>query len=67
MADPAVDTMAMALGAGVGNAAQNNGRMFITLKPLEDRDATLSRLSRGSGRNSPKSRARSSICRRRRT
>jgi len=38
-ADPAVDTMAMALGAGVGNAAQNNGRMFITLKPREDRDA----------------------------
>jgi HAE1 family hydrophobic/amphiphilic exporter-1 len=37
-ADPAVDTMAMALGAGVGNAAQNNGRMFITLKPREDRD-----------------------------
>jgi HAE1 family hydrophobic/amphiphilic exporter-1 len=39
MADPAVDTMAMALGAGVGNAAQNNGRMFITLKPLDNRDA----------------------------
>ena len=37
-ADPAVDTIAMALGAGVGNAAQNNGRMFITLKPREDRD-----------------------------
>jgi HAE1 family hydrophobic/amphiphilic exporter-1 len=39
-ADPAVATIAMALGAGVGNAAQNNGRMFITLKPLEDRDAS---------------------------
>jgi HAE1 family hydrophobic/amphiphilic exporter-1 len=38
-ADPAVATIAMALGAGVGNAAQNNGRMFITLKPLEERDA----------------------------
>ncbi len=33
-ADPAVDTMAMGLGVGVGNAAQNNGRMFIQLKPL---------------------------------
>ena len=31
--------MAMGLGAGVGNAAQNNGRMFITLKPRDDRDA----------------------------
>ena len=38
-ADPAVETMAMGLGVGVGNAAQNNGRMFIQLKPLEDRDA----------------------------
>jgi HAE1 family hydrophobic/amphiphilic exporter-1 len=39
-ADPAVATIAMALGVGVGNAAQNNGRMFITLKPLEERDAS---------------------------
>src|SRR5271167_2811673 len=38
MADPAVDTMAMGLGSGVGNAAQNNGRMFITLRPRADRD-----------------------------
>jgi HAE1 family hydrophobic/amphiphilic exporter-1 len=37
-ADPAVDTMAMGLGTGTGNAAQNNGRMFITLKPREERD-----------------------------
>ena len=37
-ADPAVDTIAMGLGAGVGNAAQNNGRMFITLKPRDERD-----------------------------
>ena len=38
-ADPAVATIAMGLGVGTGNAAQNNGRMFITLKPLEERDA----------------------------
>ena len=37
-ADPAVATIAMGLGAGVGNAAQNNGRMFVTLKPREERD-----------------------------
>jgi hydrophobic/amphiphilic exporter-1 (mainly G- bacteria), HAE1 family len=37
-ADPAVASMAMGLGVGVGNAAQNNGRMFITLKLREDRD-----------------------------
>ena len=32
-------TVAMALGAGVGSSAQNNGRMFITLKPRDERDA----------------------------
>ena len=41
MADPAVDTMAMGLGSGVGAAAQNNGRMFITLKPFDERDANV--------------------------
>ncbi|MFZ2109938.1 MAG: efflux RND transporter permease subunit [Roseiarcus sp.] len=39
-ADPAVATIAMGIGAGVGSPAQNNGRMFITLKPLADRDAS---------------------------
>ena len=33
--------MAMGLGIGVGNAAQNNGRMFITLKPREERDVDV--------------------------
>jgi HAE1 family hydrophobic/amphiphilic exporter-1 len=37
-ADPAVATMAMGLGTGTGNASQNYGRLFITLKPREDRD-----------------------------
>ncbi len=41
MKDPAVDTMAMGLGVGVGNASQNNGRMFITLKPREERDVDV--------------------------
>ncbi len=36
--DPAVDTAAMAIG-GSGRAG-NNGNMFITLKPLKDRDAS---------------------------
>ena len=40
-ADPAVGSMAMALGAGVGNAAQNNGVMFGSLKPREDRDVDV--------------------------
>ena len=37
-ADPAVDTIAMGLGAGVGAGAQNIGRMFVTLKPRDERD-----------------------------
>ena len=31
----------MGLGTGVGNAAQNNGLMFITLKPREERDVDV--------------------------
>jgi HAE1 family hydrophobic/amphiphilic exporter-1 len=41
LADPAVDTVAMGLGSGVGAAAQNTGRMFIQLKPFEDRDVDI--------------------------
>ncbi len=37
-ADPAVATVAMGIGAGVGAVAQNNGRMFITLKQRDERD-----------------------------
>jgi hydrophobe/amphiphile efflux-1 (HAE1) family protein len=36
MADPAVDTVATYLGGG-WNPIINNGRMFITLKPIEER------------------------------
>ena len=36
--DPAVATVAMGLGSGTGNASQNYGRMFITLKPRDERD-----------------------------
>jgi HAE1 family hydrophobic/amphiphilic exporter-1 len=38
--DPAVDTIAMAIGAGGSTAALNNGRMYITLKPQSERTAT---------------------------
>ena len=39
-ADPAVATIAMAVGVGGSTAATNNGRMFITLKPRDERTAT---------------------------
>ena len=35
--DPGVATVGMAVGA-TGNQTQNNGRMFITLKPRDERD-----------------------------
>jgi HAE1 family hydrophobic/amphiphilic exporter-1 len=36
--DPAVDVVVMGLGVGMGNVGQNTGRMFISLKPREERD-----------------------------
>jgi HAE1 family hydrophobic/amphiphilic exporter-1 len=39
LADPAVATVAMATG-GTGQGAMNTGRMFITLKPRDQRDVT---------------------------
>ena len=41
MADPAVATEGMGLGAGVGSTGQNQGRMFISLKPHDERDASI--------------------------
>jgi len=35
--DPAVDTVGSFIGAASGNSTVNNGRMFITLKPLSQR------------------------------
>jgi len=38
--DPGVATIAMAIGAGGSTPALNGGRMFITLKPRSERDAS---------------------------
>ncbi|MBV9290035.1 MAG: efflux RND transporter permease subunit [Hyphomicrobiales bacterium] len=40
-ADPAVATVGMGLGAGVGSTGQNMGRMFIALKPEDERDVSI--------------------------
>jgi len=37
LADPAVATVGSFIGAGAGSSTVNNGRMFITLKPLGER------------------------------
>ncbi|CAA2141777.1 efflux RND transporter permease subunit [Hyphomicrobium sp. ghe19] len=37
LADPAVDNVGSSIGAGGPNPTQNQGRMFISLKPIEER------------------------------
>ena len=48
LADPAVDTIGSFVGGGGGGSTENNGRLFITLKPLSERkiraDAVIARL-----------------------
>ncbi len=48
LADPAVESLASFIGAGRGPNTQNQGSMFITLKPLKERkisaDAVIGRL-----------------------
>ena len=48
LADPAVDTVGSFVGGGGGASTENNGRLFITLKPLSERkvraDAVIARL-----------------------
>ncbi len=50
LADPAIDTVGSFIGAASGNSTVNNGRMFITLKPLGQRkvhvDEVINRLRR---------------------
>ena len=43
--DPAVASVAMLVGA-TGNQTQNNGRMFITLKPLDERKVSVMQIIR---------------------
>ncbi|MBI1841696.1 MAG: efflux RND transporter permease subunit [Verrucomicrobia bacterium] len=48
--DPAVATVGSFIGGGMGNSTINNGRMFITLKPLHERkvsaEAVIDRMRR---------------------
>jgi hydrophobe/amphiphile efflux-1 (HAE1) family protein len=48
MADPAVENLGSFIGASQGSGTMNNGRMFITLKPLSERkvrvDEVINRL-----------------------
>ncbi|MET0224504.1 MAG: efflux RND transporter permease subunit, partial [Terrimicrobium sp.] len=47
LADPAIDTVGSFVGSGGGGNAQNNGRMFIALKPPDQRvpvDQVIARL-----------------------
>ncbi|MBV8938798.1 MAG: efflux RND transporter permease subunit [Alphaproteobacteria bacterium] len=40
LADPAVAGMGMAIGSGGGNSVANQGRLYITLKPIKERDVS---------------------------
>jgi hydrophobe/amphiphile efflux-1 (HAE1) family protein len=42
--DPAVDGVISAVGAGAINASVNNGRLFINLKPRDQRDANAAQV-----------------------
>jgi hydrophobe/amphiphile efflux-1 (HAE1) family protein len=44
MRDPAIDGVISAVGAGAINSSINNGRMFINLKPRDQRDASASQI-----------------------
>ena len=44
--DPAVDSVGAAIGAGGGNFTLNTGRLFIALKPKEQRDASADQVIR---------------------
>ncbi|MHA3775314.1 multidrug efflux RND transporter permease subunit [Verrucomicrobiota bacterium sgz303538] len=48
MADPAIETVGSFIGGGYGSSTVNNGRFFITLKPLSERrvhaDEVIARL-----------------------
>jgi hydrophobe/amphiphile efflux-1 (HAE1) family protein len=44
MQDPAVDGVISAVGAGAINSSVNNGRMFINLKPRDQRDASAAQV-----------------------
>ncbi len=50
LADPAIDTLGSFIGAASGSSTLNNGRMFISLKPLSKRkvrvDEVIDRLRR---------------------
>jgi hydrophobe/amphiphile efflux-1 (HAE1) family protein len=44
--DPAVESVGTGIGAGGGNTTLNTGRMFISLKPKEQRDASADEVIR---------------------
>ena len=44
VSDPAVQAIGSFIGASGGNAAVNQGRIFVTLKPIQERDASVFRV-----------------------
>ena len=46
-ADPNVEAVSGSVGAGLGGQTENNGRMYVTLKPFEERTATAQEVIAG--------------------
>jgi multidrug efflux pump subunit AcrB len=44
LADPGIDSVISAVGVGGVNQTMNNGRMFVNLKPRDQRDASASQI-----------------------
>ena len=56
--DRAIAAISSSIGAGLGGQTGNNGRLWITLKPFEDRDVTVQQvIARLSARRRPRSKA----------
>ena len=53
--DPAVASVGTGIGAGGGNYTTNTGRMFISLKPQGQRDASADQVICGCSKGLPKS------------
>jgi len=65
--DPAIESVSNYVGPGGPTATLNQGRVFIVLKPANQRDASADQIINRLGRNWPRSRASPFICRPRRT
>ena len=61
--DPDIAAYSSTIGAGLGGQTENNGRVFIALKPFSERHATAQQIIARLRPNSPRCRAHGCSCR----